>query len=66
MLGATQIRRDSENRRVPTSIRVAARAHGVGRDSLHEIVQHEIGHAIAVIRRQDASEDAAEQYALDH
>lgn len=63
MLGATSIVRDSSDRWVPIQIRVASRLHGKGPDSLAEVVQHEIGHAISVLRGQDRSEDAAEAYA---
>ena len=63
MLGATSIVRDSSDRWVPIQIRVATRSQGTGRDSLAEVVQHEIGHAISVLRGQDRSEDAAEAYA---
>jgi hypothetical protein len=63
MLGATSVVRDSSDRWVPIQIRVAARTHGKGPDSLFEVVQHEIGHAISVLRDQDRSEDAAEDYA---
>jgi hypothetical protein len=66
MLGATNIVRDRAGLLVPTSIRVASRAHGRGPDALAEVAQHEIGHAVAVLRSQDRSEDAAAQYALDH
>lgn len=63
MLGATSIVRDSSDRWVPIQIRVAARSGGKGPDSLAEVVQHEVGHAISVLRGQDRSEDAAEAYA---
>ncbi|MCW2972536.1 MAG: hypothetical protein JWN72_809 [Thermoleophilia bacterium] len=66
MLGATLITRDAGDRLTPTSIRVASRATGKGPEALREVVQHEIGHAISVLRKQDRSEDAAAQYALDH
>jgi hypothetical protein len=66
MLGATNIVRDGAGQLVPTSIRIASRAHGIGPSSLAEIAQHEVGHAISVMRSQDRSEDAADQYALDH
>jgi hypothetical protein len=63
MLGATSVVRDSSDRWVPIQIRVASKLHGRGADSLFEVVQHEIGHAISVLREQDRSEDAAEAYA---
>ncbi|MBC7460431.1 MAG: hypothetical protein H7287_03625 [Thermoleophilia bacterium] len=66
MLGATLITRGADDRLAPTSIRIASRATGPGPEALREVVQHEIGHAISVLRRQDRSEDAAAQYALDH
>lgn len=66
MLGATSIERDSEGRWAPTSIRVASRITGKGAESLGEVIQHEIGHALAVLREQDRSEDAAHDYARAH
>lgn len=63
MLGATNIERDAEGRWTPTSIRVASRITGSGAESLAEVVQHEVGHALAVLRDQDRSEDAAHAYA---
>lgn len=66
MLGATSIVRGRDGRWVPTEIRVASHVHGRGVESLAEIVQHEIGHAISVLREQDRSEDAAHAYARRH
>lgn len=63
MLGATSIVRDRTGRWKPTAIRVASRIEGRGPSSLGEVVQHEVGHALAVLRRQDRSEDAAQAYA---
>lgn len=63
MLGATRIARGANERWMPTQIRVASRLTGRGAESLAEVVQHEVGHAISVLRRQDRSEDAAERYA---
>lgn len=63
MLGATRIVRHGEGRWVPTQIRVASRIDGRGQDSLAEVVQHEVGHALSVLRAQDKSEDAAKAYA---
>lgn len=63
MLGATSIVRGAGGRWVPTQIRVASRIRGEGADSLAEVVQHEVGHALSVLRRQDRSEDAASAYA---
>ncbi|MCB0877522.1 MAG: hypothetical protein KDC46_00875 [Thermoleophilia bacterium] len=66
MLGATSIVRDADGRWAPTTIRVASRIHGRGVESLAEVVQHEVGHAISVLRSQDRSEDAAGAYARTH
>jgi hypothetical protein len=63
MLGATSIVRTADGRWTPTSIRVASRITGRGAESLAEVVQHEGGHALAVLREQDRSEDAAHAYA---
>jgi hypothetical protein len=64
LLGATTIEQSGQSSRwVPTSIRVAVRAGLRGSESTGEIVQHEIGHAIAVLRHQDRSEEAAIAYA---
>jgi hypothetical protein len=66
MLGATSIVRGRDGRWVPTEIRIASHVHGRGVESLGEIVQHEIGHAISVLRDQDRTEDAAHAYARRH
>ncbi len=66
MLGATSIERARDGRWKPTEIRVASRIAGKGAESLAEVVQHEIGHALAVLRGQDRSEDAAHAYARRH
>ncbi|MCW2927460.1 MAG: hypothetical protein JWM86_1428 [Thermoleophilia bacterium] len=63
MLGATTVVQGAGGRWTPTTIRVASRIHGRGAESLAEVVQHEIGHAISVLRHQDRSEDAAGRYA---
>ncbi len=63
MLGATAVVRGDDGRLRPTGIRVASRIDGVGVESLREVVQHEIGHAVSVLRQQDRSEDAAAAYA---
>jgi hypothetical protein len=64
LLGATTIVQDHTGGRWrPTVIRIAARANLPGSESLPEIVQHEFGHAVSVIRNQDRSEDAAIAYA---
>ena len=66
MLGATSIVRGRDGRWTPTEIRVASRISGRGAESLAEVVQHEVGHALAVLRDQDRSEDAAHAYARRH
>ena len=66
LLGATSIVRRDDGRMAPTRIRVASRIAGVGAESLAQVVKHEIGHALAVLRDQDRSEDAAHRYARRH
>jgi hypothetical protein len=66
MWGATSVERDDAGKLIPTRIRVASHIHGVGANALGEVVQHELGHAISVLREQDRSEDAAEAYARAH
>lgn len=67
MLGATRIVRATDGTWAPTTIRVASRlADRRGMNSIGEVAQHEIGHALAVIRKQDRSEAAAEAYAAKH
>lgn len=66
MWGATSVSRAANGRWVPTEIRVASRIAGTGVESLAEVVQHEIGHAISVLRKQDRSEVAAGDYARTH
>lgn len=66
MLGATTIVKDDADRWEPTKIRAAIRSHGVGTESIGEIVQHEFGHAVSVLRNQDRSEEAAIAYAASH
>ncbi len=66
MLGATSIVRAKDGRWVPTQIRIASRISGRGAESLAEVVQHEVGHALSVLRDQDRSEDAAHAYARKH
>jgi hypothetical protein len=64
LLGATTIVQDSAGGRwKPTNIRVAVRSGLTGTESIGEIVQHEFGHAISVLRDQDRTEDAAIAYA---
>jgi hypothetical protein len=67
LLGATTIIRDDDaSPWYPTEIRVAAQAGLGGVESLGEIVQHEAGHAVEVVRNQDRSERAAIAYARRH
>jgi hypothetical protein len=67
LLGATTITQDTDSGTWnPTTIRIAAAAGLKGGQATGEIVQHEIGHAVAVIRRQDRSEAAAIAYARNH
>lgn len=67
LLGATTIEHNkSTDRWKPTDIRIAAAAGLPGDQAVGEIVQHEVGHAVAVLRRQDRSEDAAISYARTH
>ncbi len=64
LLGATEIVQDNASSPWrPTKIRIAAQAGLTGPQAIGEIVQHEIGHAVAVLRTQDRSEDAAIAYA---
>lgn len=64
LLGATTIVQDEAGGAwSPTRIRIAARAGLDGAQSLGEIVQHEFGHAVSVIKSQDRTEDAAHAYA---
>lgn len=44
----------------PRMIRVAARP--VDGTSMYEVLLHEVGHAVSVLRRQDSSEQAADEY----
>lgn len=57
VVGATLIDGDVGQGR-PTKVRVAARV-----SNMSEVVQHEIGHVLAVAGSQDRSESAAEAYA---
>jgi hypothetical protein len=63
MVGATQVEKDASGRWHPQSIRVATGA-GLQNSPTRHIVAHEVGHAIAVMRTQDRSELAAEQYCM--
>lgn len=66
VLGATAVVQDGSGAWIPTRIRVAVRsplANANGANTIGEVTQHEIGHAIAVLGSQDRSEQAAERYA---
>jgi hypothetical protein len=68
-VGATNV--ESINGRwVPTSMKVTVGANAAvprtGIDTISETVQHEIGHVLSVMTRQDRSEDAAIRYAATH
>ena len=63
LLGATKILKQQNGAWRPSYVRIAVRANGSGVDSTPEIVQHELGHVLAVLRNQDRTEVAAEQYA---
>lgn len=64
LLGATTIVQDAVGGSWrPTLIRVAARANLAGSEAIGEIVQHEVGHAVSVLRRQDRTEAGAIEYA---
>lgn len=66
LLGATNIVRNNGGKWAPTLIRVAVRAGLTGTESIGEIVQHEVGHAVAVLRSGDTSENAAIAYAAQY
>jgi hypothetical protein len=66
LLGATTIQQVSDSSWRPTEIRIAAAAGLPGGQAVGEIVQHEVGHAVAVLRKQDRSEEAAISYANNH
>ena len=66
VLGATAVVQDTNGAWIPTRIRVAVRsplASTNGMNTIGEVTQHEIGHAIAVLGNQDRSEEAAHRYA---
>jgi hypothetical protein len=66
VLGATAVVHDSSGAWIPTRIRAAVRSPLAAQNpinSIGEVVQHEIGHAIAVLGHQDRSEEAAIRYA---
>lgn len=68
-VGATNVE-DIDGRWVPTSMRVtvgsSAAIPRTGIDTIAETVQHEIGHVLSVMTRQDRSEAAAIRYAATH
>ena len=66
LLGATKIVQASNGQWEPQVIHATAQANLTGTESLTEIVQHEFGHAISVIKNQDRSEAAAIAYAANH
>lgn len=64
LLGATTIVQDTNaSPWRPTLVRVAVKAGRSGHEATTEIVQHEVGHVLAVLTGQDRSEAAAEVYA---
>ncbi|MCW2949934.1 MAG: hypothetical protein JWN41_947 [Thermoleophilia bacterium] len=69
-LGATNVEQTGTGEWVPTSMRIAvgqnAQIQRQGVDAVSETVQHEIGHVLAVLTRQDRSEQAAIAYAATH
>lgn len=69
VLGLTTIERDGSGPASPTRLRIATKSPTVGmnpRNAIGEVVQHEIGHVIAVTARQDQSEAAAIRYAASY
>jgi hypothetical protein len=70
ILGATAVDELSNGSLQPQLIRVVVRSplsnRGTGRERIGEIVQHEVGHVVSVLRTQDRSEQAAEAYAAAH
>jgi hypothetical protein len=63
VVGATLVTGDP-GRGVPVKIRIASHMAQLGTPAqVQEAVQHEIGHAVSVVRRQDRSEAAAIAYA---
>lgn len=69
VLGATAVVQDGRGAWIPTRIRAAVRSPLAGQNpinSIAEVVQHEIGHAIAVLGNQDRSEEAAMRYAASY
>lgn len=63
IIGATQIDIDPASGRArPSIIRIAARP--VDGTALRDVILHETGHAVSVLRSDDRSEDAAELYAF--
>jgi hypothetical protein len=69
-LGATNVEQMPNGVWVPTTMRIAmlgnAQIPRTGVDAIGETVQHEIGHVVSVVTRQDRSEQAAITYAATH
>ncbi|MCW2974097.1 MAG: hypothetical protein JWN72_2370 [Thermoleophilia bacterium] len=69
-LGATNVGQDFFGTWIPSSMKVTVGSSTeiarLGVDAIAETVQHEIGHVISVITRQDQSEEAAIRYAATH
>lgn len=64
MLGATTILESSTpGRWSPTVVRVATQTDRTGAEATSEVIQHELGHVVSVLRYGDQSELAAERYA---
>jgi hypothetical protein len=63
LLGATTVVSGGGDPTRVTMVRVAVRAGRQGHESTREILQHEIGHVVSVLRTGDMSERAAESYA---
>ena len=66
VLGATAVGTDPEGRIVPSQIRIAAASTRTHPYSISEVVQHEIGHAFAVLVSPDTSEAAAARSAATY
>lgn len=67
MLGSTTIIQAGDGLWRPTLVQIAVAApqsaSGTGRESVDNITQHEVGHAVAVLTTQDRGEAVAERYA---
>ena len=67
LLGATSIvQQETTSQWRPTMVRIAVRANRSGIETTPEITQHELGHVMSVLQRQDLSEAAAQAYARGH